>query len=556
MSERRNQWTKDFISRVDRGRNRYQDKMERTRRQQELDRSYDEIYPHGIEAGRERSSNWMATGAEDVGKYREQETQQSEQLNSEMNKYRSDKLKQANDIIDNITRYDIGYVIGKNDSIAVKGSHISKAGLVIRNSKKEGSDFVDIITKIFANYLTFKEFSYVFEIILQQIHKGNWNDIMITKNFHPFTPDSKESIYLNMMFSRMNHYSENDKKDFMKVYMISLNKGNKIWPQTSEEEEGLVGGQSGGFFKKLGNRMNVHNNPHRAGLPTDCCPCVFSFLGMPPEIFIPLQDQFGTGQGMTPEQLVATLYTISNTPGYNYNWEMKKADIPGGAAVDQHRGGEALSTALTQLFSLIPNGFGTLGGFYRLDGTGHCIALGKTDDGTPIIYDVQQGKWFTNESPGWRLLDGAGQHVTKYFVDNNIVSLYYLHGTIDGSIVYEDESGARIDPHAAAQQQPPAAQHPQQQILLQQMQQAQQQTAERLNITVEQLLELQQQAHGMRFAGGGGAGRSAKRNTRRRSAKRNTRRRSAKKNTRRRSAKRNTRRRSAKRNTRRSSRRK
>tara|TARA_Y100001936_G_C16050211_1_gene657340 strand:- start:97 stop:918 length:822 start_codon:yes stop_codon:yes gene_type:complete len=213
--------------------------------------------------------------------------------------------------------------------------------------------------------------------------------------------------------------------------------------------------QSGGFFKKLGNRINEHENPHVEGLPTDCCPCVFSFLGVPPEIYIPLQHQFGTGQGMTPEQLEITLRHISNTPGYNYNWEMKKADIHWGAKADQrgvapgpdgiNRGpGYWLNSALTELYSLIPNGFGTLGGFYRLDGTGHCIALGKQDDGTPIIYDVQQGRWFTQEQPGWHA--DLGQDVTNYFVNEDIKYLYYLHGTINGEIIYEDESGGRINP--------------------------------------------------------------------------------------------------------------
>ena len=32
--------------------------------------------------------------------------------------------------------------------------------------------------------------------------------------------DSKESIYLNMMFSRMNHFSENDKKDFIYIVIV------------------------------------------------------------------------------------------------------------------------------------------------------------------------------------------------------------------------------------------------------------------------------------------------------------------------------------------------
>ena len=117
MSDR-NQWTKDFISRVDQGRTRYQDKMKQNRKKQELDRLYKEAYPQGIEAkpgDAEHSSNWMATGAEEVGQYRKEETKQIEQLNSEMNKYRIDKLKKANEIISYITSLGIGYEIGYID---------------------------------------------------------------------------------------------------------------------------------------------------------------------------------------------------------------------------------------------------------------------------------------------------------------------------------------------------------------------------------------------------------------------------------------------------------
>ena len=158
--------------------------------------------------------------------------------------------------------------------------------------------------------------------------------------------------------------------------------------------------QRGGMNIRITDKMIANwANPHN--LPNDCCPCVFSLLGMPHAIANALAT--ANLRGMGAQQMVQLFSHYY--PNYTFT----------APAVAVNPG--TLSGVLGQVFQVLPAGYATVGGYHRRDGSAHCVIWAKGLNGQPVILDAQAGRIYTGENP-----------ILTYLTQQNIASITLIRG--------------------------------------------------------------------------------------------------------------------------------
>tara|TARA_B100001063_G_scaffold247257_1_gene291824 strand:- start:5295 stop:6011 length:717 start_codon:yes stop_codon:yes gene_type:complete len=133
-----------------------------------------------------------------------------------------------------------------------------------------------------------------------------------------------------------------------------------------------------GFLKHLTDDIvRLWENPHEERTPNDCCPCVFSLLGMPKDTVDYLREH--NQNGFSKDEI---------EDGFNlaypkYHFRFQKSDNI------MQSGPDIFRAYLLSLWDTIPKNYATIGGYERNDGTKHCIVLAKNNDNSSIILDAQ-----------------------------------------------------------------------------------------------------------------------------------------------------------------------
>ena len=162
--------------------------------------------------------------------------------------------------------------------------------------------------------------------------------------------------------------------------------------------------QKGGFLKGLTTEIvRLWTNPHSQYTPNDCCPCVFSLLGMPQAAVDYLRAK--NINGFSKEEIEHGFNL--GYPDYSFNFHKSENLID--------KSPEMVKSYLEGIWSTIPKNFATVGGIARSDGTKHCIVLAKDDDNLNIILDAQVGQGFSG-------IEG----IYKYLADQNVRFVYVL----------------------------------------------------------------------------------------------------------------------------------
>lgn len=179
--------------------------------------------------------------------------------------------------------------------------------------------------------------------------------------------------------------------------------------------------------KRLKQEMiNNFQNPHYGvdGHSTDCCPCVFSFLGMPSEYVSYYQKKYGTG--FSDKALVE----VMNFGFPDYINTFDEVNIQ-----DYLNKDGSLENILDELYGQIPYGFASIGGIRRLYNTAHCISYAKDLYGNIYLFDVQASKWYINDD-------------IKVYLYNNSVKDILLLSSKDkqnGTQLLLDENGNPVN---------------------------------------------------------------------------------------------------------------
>jgi len=155
--------------------------------------------------------------------------------------------------------------------------------------------------------------------------------------------------------------------------------------------------------KMIDNWKNPHN------LLNDCCPCVFSLLGMPHAIANALAAANLQGMGA---QYMVQLFS-GEYPNYTFT-------APAVAVTHAM----PLATILQKVFQVLPAGYATVGGYHRRDGSAHCVIWAKGMGGQPVILDAQAGRIYTGENP-----------ILTYLTQQDVASITLIRGVsnIDGT---------------------------------------------------------------------------------------------------------------------------
>ena len=162
--------------------------------------------------------------------------------------------------------------------------------------------------------------------------------------------------------------------------------------------------QRGGFFKQMTNKIvMLWQNPHKSSTPMDCCPCVFSLLGMPPKTVRYLREK--NLHGFSKEKIESGF-----NEGYpDFIFKFQKSDNIISVGPDMFK------AYLFSIWETIPVNFATVGGYERQDKTKHCIVLAKNNDGQPIILDAQANKGYHGIN-----------NIATYLLTQNVKFVYHL----------------------------------------------------------------------------------------------------------------------------------
>lgn len=156
------------------------------------------------------------------------------------------------------------------------------------------------------------------------------------------------------------------------------------------------------FQKKIPQKefINITNNQN-----LDCCPCVFSALGLGYEDIIKdLQQKATIYKGMYSDDIT----TQFQHPDYSFHF------------LDNDKLNYTKSKLLRLIFKKLKNGYGTIGGWLDSGNNRHCILLAKYDN-KPLFVDVQQYKNpFAQIPPEKQLIEGL-KNIEKHFTDKKKV---------------------------------------------------------------------------------------------------------------------------------------
>ena len=159
--------------------------------------------------------------------------------------------------------------------------------------------------------------------------------------------------------------------------------------------------RKGGFFS-LGINENMFKNWKRKfPMKNDCCPCVFSFLGLPDYEVLQLKAQF---QSWSKGMEVVDIENVFKSTNSDYDFKFGKSN--------QNLSGpdrkKKLDTAMTWLKKNIPKGAATVGGIQWCGGSiqsstcptsayspwaaRHCFLIGNDESQGLYLADVQAEK--------------------------------------------------------------------------------------------------------------------------------------------------------------------
>ena len=166
--------------------------------------------------------------------------------------------------------------------------------------------------------------------------------------------------------------------------------------------------QRGGFIRKLTKEMiDMWKNPH--AYQNDCCPCVFTLLGMPLDQARVLAQTHGSG--FSAESIIQGF--TNGYPGFTFTFpavnykELKQA---------VNNPEEDFIPIIEGFFSEIPADYATVAGIEREDGTKHCIVLGRDPTGEIMLLDAQAGKGFRGT-----------EAIHEYFESNHVRNVFVLN---------------------------------------------------------------------------------------------------------------------------------
>ena len=162
--------------------------------------------------------------------------------------------------------------------------------------------------------------------------------------------------------------------------------------------------QKGGFLKNLTTDIvMLWQNPHQITTPNDCCPCVFSLLGMPPAAVHYLR--MNNLNGFSKEKIEEGF-----SVGYpEYYFSFHKSDNL------SDKSPEMVIAYLESIWTTIPENFSTVGGIERNDGTKHCIVFAKDNNNVKIILDAQIGQAFQGI-----------ESIYQYLASQGVIFIYVL----------------------------------------------------------------------------------------------------------------------------------
>lgn len=166
--------------------------------------------------------------------------------------------------------------------------------------------------------------------------------------------------------------------------------------------------KKGGFFKHLTDEIvTLWENPHESSTPMDCCPCVFSLLGMPKKTVDYLR--YNNPNGFSKQKIEDGF-----NEGYpEFTFEFQKSDNI------LARGRDMFNAYLMSIWETIPKNYATVGGYERKDGTKHCIVLAKNNVGEAIILDAQTGL-------GYSGIPNIANHLLTHSPGNPVKFMYHL----------------------------------------------------------------------------------------------------------------------------------
>jgi hypothetical protein len=162
--------------------------------------------------------------------------------------------------------------------------------------------------------------------------------------------------------------------------------------------------RKGGFFSSGINEKMFEEWKRKSPLKEDCCPCVFSFLGLPDNAVLELKVKFENWvKGMTGEEIQNVFK--SNYSGYDFKFE--RSPILSGINREK-----SLDDIIHSLKKTIPIGSATVGGVQWCGGSDnsrtcptsaadwaprHCFLIGNDQKYGLYFADVQQGKVYTGK---------------------------------------------------------------------------------------------------------------------------------------------------------------
>lgn len=149
--------------------------------------------------------------------------------------------------------------------------------------------------------------------------------------------------------------------------------------------------------------QNISNNSN-----VDCCPCVFSALGLgKPDIIKELQTKSTVNLGLNSDVIVEQF----NHPDYTFHFMSNNA-------YDYNK-----KRFLRLIFKSLNDGYGTIGGWTDANNMRHCILFGKYNN-KPLFVDAQQFKSKTAVVPPEKQLIIGLKNIEKHFNDKQ--NIYVL----------------------------------------------------------------------------------------------------------------------------------
>ena len=160
--------------------------------------------------------------------------------------------------------------------------------------------------------------------------------------------------------------------------------------------------QKGGLLHYLHEDIIQNFTSPTDGFNFDCCPCVFSLLGIEEDLFKILQ-KFSWVKGMMNEDIISDFRTYFEYKGNNLD-NINIDIIP-----------VTTNEELDKIFKSLPNNYGIFTSYTREDTSGHCVLFANLNN-TPVILDPQN---VDSSVIGF-------ENISKYIETQSIIELYFF----------------------------------------------------------------------------------------------------------------------------------